>query len=156
MMDVPLISIIIPVYNAEKTIGRAIDSILSQTSLDFELLLINDGSSDNSLQVMNSYGSDDSRIRVFDITNSGVSHARNLGMKHAKGKYMTFLDADDYYVEKALENILSDIDDTTQLVIFGCNVEYENKFSYSRLPNDEILQFKSQKIFREYIVSLMQ
>lgn len=86
MMDVPLISTIIPVYNAEKTIGRAIDSILSQTSLDFELLLINDGSSDNSLQVMNSYGSDDSRISVFDITNSGVSHARNLGMKHAIGR----------------------------------------------------------------------
>ncbi|MEH7254168.1 glycosyltransferase family 2 protein, partial [Neobacillus niacini] len=155
-MDVPLISIIIPVYNAEKTIGRAINSILSQTSLDFELLLINDGSKDNSLQVMEKFKNRDSRIRVFNITNSGVSFARNHGIKHAKGKYTTFLDADDYYVEKGLEKILSEIDDGTQLIIFSYNVEYDNKLSPSALPYSKSLQFSNKKDFREYAVSLIR
>ncbi|MEH7014762.1 glycosyltransferase family 2 protein [Neobacillus niacini] len=155
-MDVPLISIIIPVYNGEKTIGRAINSILSQNSLDFELLLINDGSHDNSLQLMEKFKERDSRIRVFDIINSGVSFARNHGINHAKGKYITFLDADDYYVEKSLEKILSVIDDGTQLMIFGYNVEYDNKFSRSTLPFGESLQFSDKKDFREYAVSLIR
>jgi glycosyltransferase involved in cell wall biosynthesis len=155
-MDIPLISIIIPVYNAEKTIGRAINSILSQTSLDFELLLINDGSKDKSLQVMEKYKERDSRIQVFNIANSGVSFARNHGIKHALGKYITFLDADDYYVEKALEKIQSKLDEETQLAIFGYNVEYENKFSRSILPFGESLQFSDKKEFREYAVSLIR
>ncbi|WP_342432780.1 glycosyltransferase family 2 protein [Neobacillus sp. FSL H8-0543] len=155
-MDSPLISIIVPVYNAEKTISRAIDSILSHTSLEFELLLVNDGSNDNSLQIMRLYADADSRIRVFDLPNSGVSFARNYGINHARGKYTTFLDADDYYVEMAIEKIISELDSEIQLVIFGYNVEYENKYSNCLLPNDQNLQFSNKGKFRKFVIPLIR
>ena len=90
------VSIIVPVYNAEKAIGKCIESILSQEFTDFELLLINDGSKDNSGAVLDEYAAKDSRIRVIHKTNSGVSATRNLGLKEAKGDYIQFLDADDW------------------------------------------------------------
>jgi glycosyltransferase involved in cell wall biosynthesis len=156
LMDLPYISIIIPVYNAEKTIERAINSILGQNFLDFEVLLINDGSNDRGLQIMEEYADADSRIRLFNISNSGVSYARNYGINYARGKYTTFLDADDYYVERALEKIISEIDDETQLMIFGYNVEYENKYSNCLLPNNQILQFSDKVRFRNFVVSLIR
>ena len=90
------VSIIVPVYNAEKAIGKCIESILSQEFTDFELLLINDGSKDNSAAVLDEYAAKDSRIRVIHKANSGVSATRNLGLKEAKGEYIQFLDADDW------------------------------------------------------------
>lgn len=155
-MKLPLISIIIPVYNAEKTIGRAIKSILNQAALDFELILINDGSKDNSLQVMKELEDSDPRVRIFNLSNSGVSYARNYGIEHARGKYITFLDADDYYEGKALEGILSEMDEETQLIIFGYNINYENKISFCRIPNNECLKFSIKKHFREYVISLIR
>ena len=94
-MNNPLISVIVPVYNSEKYLHRCIDSILSQTHTDFELLLINDGSTDNSGIICDEYAAKDSRIRVFHKSNGGVSSARNLGLDHAKGKYISFVDSDD-------------------------------------------------------------
>ena len=89
------ISIIVPIYNREKTISRCLDSILNQTFADFELLLIDDGSTDNSLNICKSYKSIDSRIKIFTQPNSGPSAARNLGLLHSKGKYIMFCDSDD-------------------------------------------------------------
>ncbi len=93
----PLVSVIVPVYNTEKYLRRCIDSILAQTFTDFELLLINDGSKDNSGAICDEYAKKDSRIRVFHKENGGVSTARNLGLNDAKGDYIIFLDADDYW-----------------------------------------------------------
>ncbi|QKE74328.1 glycosyltransferase family 2 protein [Arthrobacter citreus] len=149
-----LLTIIVPVYNAEKTIGRAIKSVLNQSLQNFELILINDGSKDNSLQVMNKIAKDDSRIKIFDLTNSGVSNARNYGLQQAKGLYTTFLDADDYYVKNAFDEIFNDISEETQLIIFGYNVESEYKSS-RRLPNSESTYFSNEKSFRCYAVSLI-
>ena len=84
----PTVSIIIPVYNAENTVGRCIDSILNQDYTDFELLLVNDGSSDGSGAICDAYAARDSRIRVFHQANSGVSASRNLALDHAKGMYL--------------------------------------------------------------------
>jgi len=92
----PAVSIIIPVYNAEKSIGRCIDSILTQEFEDFELILINDGSKDSSGEILDEYAAKDARVRVIHKPNSGVSATRNLGLKEAKGKYIQFLDADDW------------------------------------------------------------
>ena len=103
MNVMPLISIIIPIYNAEKFLARCIDSILSQRVEDFELLLINDGSKDNSLSICNDYAQRDSRIKVFDKPNGGVSSARNLGLDNASGEYVMFVDADDMLTSDALE-----------------------------------------------------
>jgi glycosyltransferase involved in cell wall biosynthesis len=155
-MDLPLISIIIPVYNAEKTIKRAIRSIRKQSVQNFELLLVNDGSSDNSLEIMRGFEQKDTRIRVYDIPNSGVSRARNVGIEHVRGKYTTFLDADDYYVENALESVISCMNDQTELIIFGYNIEYENSASKCILPNNKDLQFFRKKAFRNYAVSLIE
>ena len=93
----PKISIIIPVYNAEKYLPRCIDSILSQTITDFELLLIDDCSKDNSGKICDEYAFKDERINVFHQTfNKGASGARNVGINKAKGKYISFIDSDDW------------------------------------------------------------
>lgn len=94
-MNSPKISIIVPVYKVEKYLPECIDSILAQTYTDFELLLIDDGSPDNSGQICDEYASRDPRIRVFHKENGGVSSARNLGIEHAKGEWITFVDSDD-------------------------------------------------------------
>ena len=93
-----LVSIIVPVYNAEKYLNRCIDSILSQTMPDFELLLIDDGSKDESGCICDEYAEEDARVKVFHKPNGGVSSARNLGIDYAKGKYIIFIDSDDYWL----------------------------------------------------------
>lgn len=115
--QVPLVSIIVPVYNAEKYLNRCIDSILSQTMTDFELLLIDDGSKDNSGRICDEYAIKDARVRVFHKPNGGVSSARNLGLDNAKGKWITFVDADDRCSCNYLEHLLSKVDDDTDLII---------------------------------------
>ena len=93
------ISIIVPVYNAQETLQRCIDSILAQSFSDFELLLIDDGSNDSSLDICLKYAADDARIRVFHHENAGVSAARNRGIENASGKFLMFCDSDDYPAE---------------------------------------------------------
>lgn len=88
------ISIIIPVYNSEKTVIRCIDSCISQTLEDIEIIIVNDGSNDKSLQLCESYK--DGRVKVLSIPNQGVSHARNLGLANCNSEYVMFVDADDY------------------------------------------------------------
>lgn len=98
-------SIIIPVYNAEKTLSRAIDSVINQTYHSWELILVNDGSIDNSKEIMQNYSERDQRIRVINQKNTGPGLSRNVGIEIAKGDYITFLDADDYYDNDYLECI---------------------------------------------------
>lgn len=91
-----MISVIVPVYKAEKFLHRCVDSILAQSYTDFELLLIDDGSPDNSGAICEEYAAKDDRVRVFHKENGGVSTARNLGLDNARGEYVTFCDSDDY------------------------------------------------------------
>lgn len=91
----PKLSIIIPVYNAEKYITKCLDSILSQSFKDYELILVNDGSKDNSGTICEQYKLNDSRIFVYHQLNCGVSKARNRGLEAARGEFITFIDADD-------------------------------------------------------------
>lgn len=93
---IPDISVIVPVYNAEMTLHRCIKGILSQSYTDFELLLVNDGSTDASPEICGTYARTDSRVRVLDKPNGGVSSARNLGLDNAAGRYVAFCDSDDY------------------------------------------------------------
>lgn len=97
----PKVSIIVPVYNASKTLSRCIDSIIGQEYQDFELLLIDDGSTDGSDVICDSYAERDARIRVFHKENSGVSDSRNLALHNAKGIYLQFLDSDDWITPNA-------------------------------------------------------
>ena len=97
----PKISIIVPIYNAQKTIERCIDSILNQDFSDFELILIDDGSKDNSGEICDTYAGKDQRVRVIHKENSGVSASRNLALREAGGEYLQFLDADDWITPNA-------------------------------------------------------
>lgn len=112
-----MISIIIPVYNIEKYIEKAIVSVLNQTCRDFELLLINDGSTDSSYEICKKWEEKDNRIKVISKENGGVSSARNLGMELAKGEYLFFLDGDDWIREDCLEKLLSHMTPDVDLVI---------------------------------------
>lgn len=103
------ISIIVPVYNAEKSIRRCIESVLTQTMKNWELLLINDGSIDNSKEICSFYENKDTRIKLINKNNSGVSDTRNLGVDLSEGEYITFLDADDWIEHDMLEIMLSNI-----------------------------------------------
>jgi len=105
------ISIIVPVYNAEKTIGRCIKSILSQSYANIELILINDGSIDNSENICKHFASIDKRIRYFFQQNSGVSLARNLGLKESKGSFIMFVDSDDYIGKNYLSSFVDSLND---------------------------------------------
>lgn len=111
----PLISIIIPVYNGEKTIQETIESVLQQTFKDFEILLINDGSHDSTLEVINNIKEE--RLRVFSYSNAGVSTSRNRGLDLAKGEFIAFLDADDLWTPDKLETQLKALQDNSQAAV---------------------------------------
>lgn len=105
MMNIPKISIIIPVYNSEKYISRCIDSVLSQSFKEIELLLINDGSKDNSGKICDEYAKKDARVRVYHNDNHGVSFSRNFGIKNALGEWSIYIDGDDYFLPDALRKL---------------------------------------------------
>lgn len=107
-MNNPLISVIVPVYNVEKYLERCLQSILLQTYSNFELLLINDGSTDNSGNISNYFASLDKRIKVIHKLNGGLSDARNTGLDIAKGSYVLFVDSDDW-VEKDMIEFLHNL-----------------------------------------------
>lgn len=107
----PQISVIIPVYNASRFLSCCVESVLEQTFSDFELLLIDDGSTDGSDIVCDKYAEKDRRIRVFHKTNGGVCSARNLGLDNAEGEFVVFMDADDYVDKSHLEHLMRDDSD---------------------------------------------
>lgn len=113
------ISIIVPVYNEEKHLNRCIDSVLSQTHSELELLLIDDGSTDSSGAICDEYAHLDSRVQVFHKENGGVSRARNLGISKANAEWIMFLDSDDYLIKDALEILLNLARKTKTLISTG-------------------------------------
>ena len=112
-----LISVIIPTYNNGKFLDKCIESILSQTYCEFELLIINDGSTDNTIDILKYYGQKDKRIKLFNIENNGVSFARNLGISKAKGEYICFIDSDDWVEKDYLSQFVSKIQNSKTLII---------------------------------------
>lgn len=114
---IPHISIIVPVYNVEKYLRRCIDSILAQTFTNFELLLIDDGSTDKSGEICDEYVKRDNRIKVFHKENGGVSSARNVGLDHMIGKWVCFCDSDDYVLPSWLKNLCPN--NNSDLIISG-------------------------------------
>ena len=120
MANIPKISVIIPVYNAEKYLYRCIDSVLAQTYQDFELLLIDDGSKDSSGIICDEYAAKDARLRVFHKENGGVSDTRNYGLDLAHGKYLMFLDSDDFWLRNdVLEMLIGKAEENDLDIIRG-------------------------------------
>ena len=105
-MDNPIVTVIVPVYNTGEVLKSTVDSILSQTYKDFELLLIDDGSRDISSSICDEYQKKDGRVKVFHNTNSGICDTRNYGISLARGKYIAFCDHDDLYISTFLEHMV--------------------------------------------------
>lgn len=124
------ISVIVPVYNAEKYLSRCIDSILNQTYKNFELILINDGSNDKSIDILKNYEKKDSRIKVIDNFNNGVSKTRNLGVCLATGEYIQFIDSDDFIDKNMFEDTIKMMtDEKSDLILTGLFLDIESKNS---------------------------
>ena len=116
------VSVVVPVYNSEKYIDRCIESLLHQSYSNIEIILVNDGSTDNSLNILKEYKRLDKRIKVLSQKNGGAGSARNKGIRHASGDFLTFLDSDDCFSQYAIENMMSVVDNDTDIVIGGVRV----------------------------------
>lgn len=167
-----MISVIVPFYNAEKTIEECIQSVLNQTYTNFELILVDDGSSDNSDKIINEIIKQDSRIVLYKKNNGGVSSARNLGISKAKGEYIIFIDSDDQIHYQALEILMSVMKkNDTDLVVYkytlsengiksrisDCKVETIDKIEYFHemfIPRNNIAAFAWNRIYKKSIIRL--
>lgn len=128
------ISVIVPVYNVENYLRRCIDSLLNQTYRNLEIILVNDGSTDTSLQICNEYAQKDARITVINKPNGGLSSARNAGLDAATGDYIGFVDSDDYVGVEMYERLLAAIPDDTSI----SNVMFVRAFEDGRLEKSAV------------------
>jgi len=143
------VSVVVPVYNVEKYLAKCIESILEQTYTNWELILVNDGSSDNSGKIADEYAGRDSRIKVIHQKNSGVSTARNAGIEIAEGDYVCFADSDDYLMPEYIDYLLklalkydADISLTTEMF----TNYYENQ-----IADDKFELYSPEKAFIEIL-----
>ena len=143
-----LLSIVVPVYNVSKYLKECLDSISKQTFNDFEVILVNDGSTDNSLDILNEYSKIDNRFKVYTKSNGGLSSARNYGMQYVTGDYLTFLDSDDYLELNTYQEMMNNlIDNNNDLVV--ANIKYffeDNREGYVlKGLNEDINEITSKK-----------
>lgn len=165
-----LITVIVPCYNASKTISACIESVLTQTYQNWELLIVDDGSTDDSYQIMLKQAANDLRIRIVKQENLGVSVARNTGIKMANGKYLAFLDADDWYSNDFIETMYAaicknnadvaccgyrlEMGDSSHDVIRGQgNICYQgDEYLYQIMFGGSVRGFVCNKMFRTVLI----
>lgn len=137
----PMVSVIVPVYKVEAYLPACIDSILAQTFKDFELLLVDDGSPDRCGEICDEYARRDVRVRVFHQSNAGVSAARNVGLEHARGEWVAFVDSDDTYLPNALAFMMGLTNEHIDFVEAGYVACYESgeMFSAEREPLCQVM-----------------
>ena len=154
----PLFSVIVPVYNCEKYLDKLLTGILAQDCKDFELLLIDDGSTDNSVEICNQFKSKAENITVITKENTGVSDTRNMGMEMAKGKYFIFLDADDYIEPNYfsdMEKIIKEHKSKIDLICTGIITEVEsNGKTFTNNLNYKTVYLKDKDEIRESLIAL--
>lgn len=145
-MSDALVSVILPVYNAEKVLHRCIDSILCQTYRNIEVLVVDDGSTDGSVSVARSIADD--RVVIIETAHKGVSHARNIGLQRMNGQFFTFVDADDYVANTYVETMLSDIEEHQADIAFTrLEFHYQNEvFDYNETTDNNIILADGRKV----------
>lgn len=148
----PKISIIIPVFNAENYLEDCMQSISNQSFDDFEILTINDGSTDYSLKILNEFQEKEPRLKIFSQENKGVSVARNLGLENAKGEYITFIDADDWLHPETLEHYIEIVENEDSDIVISQfltkkSTEKQTELSVENFDKEDI----EQKIFPKFI-----
>lgn len=147
MIDIkPLVSIIVPVYNSEKYIEKCISSIVNQTLKNIEIIIVNDGSTDNSINIISKLSNEDNRIKVINQKNSGVSAARNNGINNSNGEYIGFVDADDYIELEMYESMYSKAEEFDADIVI-CNVKdiLESKEKVSLNFEDGLISIENIK-----------
>lgn len=144
-------SVIIPVYNSEKYLEKCICSIINQSYASFEVLLINDGSYDNSAQICEEYAKKDSRVRVFHQKNAGVSVARNKGLDNALGKWIVFVDSDDWVEDNYFQTLANSVsvDPDVDIHLFGC-------FKVNEKEKTNFISFENEIYQKDKINSLLE
>lgn len=128
-MNIPLVSIITPAYNAQRFIGEAIKSVINQSWQNWEMLVIDDGSQDNTSAICQEYCDVDNRVKLIKTPNHGVSHARNLGLKSAKGEYIGFLDADDVVDPDYISRIVRKLEEADADIVGATVVSVDENLS---------------------------
>ena len=150
------VSIIVPVYNVENYLERCVNSIINQTYKNLEIILINDGSSDNSPKICDKFAEQDKRVKVVHKENGGVSSARNKGLDIATGDYVEFVDSDDYIEPNCVETLVNKIQDN-DLVICGYNLK-NNKNTMMAFEEESVLDFRINqkqffKAFKQFMIN---
>ena len=134
MMKMVKVSVIVPVYNVEDYLEKCLDSVIGQTFEDIEIICVNDGSTDNSLDILNEYEKKDNRIKVISQENAGLAEARNVGMKHACGEYLLFLDSDDWLELECIEELYANAkNNDSDMVLFNSIEIKENNQTRERI-----------------------
>ena len=131
------LSVIMPIYNVEAYLRQSLGSVLNQTMKDFELICINDGSTDDSLNILNEYAAKDSRIKIINQKNSGAGYSRNVGIKHSQGEYLFFMDSDDWIDENFLQDVYSSAISANADIV-------ETTKSYNCYSNDKRILFNKR------------
>ena len=151
-MNKEYISVIVPIYNSSQVLHRCIDSLYNQSYKNIEIILVNDGSTDSSGKICDSYAQMDSRIRVIHQPKRGVSSARNIGLKEASGDYILFVDSDDWIDIDTIENCLAELkkDSSIDCVLFSYIKEYKEK-SYIKHTFDANLFLKTKQEFNSQV-----
>lgn len=141
-----LISIIVPIYNVEKYLDECLKSLINQTYKNIEILLVNDGSTDNSREICEKYFQHDNRIKIIDKANGGLSDARNVGIEHASGEYLTFVDSDDVVDTTFCERLL-DVISTHQADVATCSVVlFADKIPHRDVISENMIYRKDEII----------
>lgn len=147
-----MISIIVPIYNCEKYLEKCIKSLINQTYKDLEIILINDGSTDNSYEICKKYKKIDKRIKIINNNNKGVSYSRNQGIKIAKGDYITFVDADDYIETNTYQKVLSKFSNEIDFIRY--NTKHIDNKNFDKLYElkDKIIDIKQneKRLFQHF------
>ena len=144
----PTVSIIVPVYNSEKSLDRCIQSVQNQSLKDFQLILVNDGSEDRSLEICNQYAIHDSRITVISQKNSGVTSARNTGLNNAAGEYIAFLDSDDYVDNSMYKTMVNVINDKNADIVTCGFIHVAGNESVRNTYKDEVIDCPKALAYR--------
>lgn len=167
-----MISVIVPIYNVEQYLKKCIESIISSTYANLEIILVDDGSTDGSGKICDEFQAKDKRIRVVHKKNGGLSDARNVGLEIARGEFVSFIDSDDYIDSEMFEEVLTQFDKNTDIVIYGRYVEYPTKTIVQCPPSNksmtniegiiELSSFKGfdmaawDKIYRKNIIGKLR
>lgn len=150
----PLISVIVPIYNTEKYLDECIGSIVNQTYSNLEILLINDGSTDNSLGICKKWARKDSRIKIISHVNVGLVRTRNIGLENATGEYISFIDSDDYVSKKLYESAICPFkNEDIDIVIFNVwRVDNRGNFLKATEKIEENKQLSSKEALKKIVV----